>query len=223
MSMEAGARMEDIGTVYGVLLNDRATVERLRATFTEAPYKAPPRAPILYIKSRNTFACEGAVVVIPAPFDAVRIDGTVGAVIGSRATRVSAAAALDHVGGYLIVSDVTLPHESYYRPAIRQRNRDGFCPMSRPCDGVRFDVAAAEVSIFVNDALVHRRTLGNLVRALPALLEDITAFMTLEAGDVVLLGPPDGAPVAKAGDRIRIEVPKLGALSHALVAEEPAS
>ena len=221
MGLEASTRMEAVGTVYGVLLNDRATVERLRSSFTEAPYRAPPRAPVLYIKSRNTFAGEGAAVVIPAPFDTVRIDGTVGAVIGSRATRVGAATALDHVGGYVIVSDVTLPHESYYRPAIRQRNRDGFCPMSVSSAPAGFDIASAEVSIHVDDALAHRRTLSNLVRGLPRLLEDITAFMTLEAGDIVLLGPPDGAPFAKAGDRIRIEVPGLGALSHTLVAEEP--
>ena len=45
-----------LGTVYGALLNDRATVQRLAPQFDSAPYKAAPRAPVLYIKPRNTFA-----------------------------------------------------------------------------------------------------------------------------------------------------------------------
>ena len=61
-------------TVYGVLLNDRATVERLSAQFDSAPYKAAPKAPVLYIKPRNTFAGEAAVVAVPADPGVVRID-----------------------------------------------------------------------------------------------------------------------------------------------------
>lgn len=55
-----------LGTVYGALLNDRATVERLEPQFDSAPYKAAPKAPVLYIKSRNTLVPSGAVVQIPA-------------------------------------------------------------------------------------------------------------------------------------------------------------
>ena len=55
-----------LATVYGALLNDRATVERLTPQFDSAPYKAAPKAPVLYIKPRNTFAADGAAVEIPA-------------------------------------------------------------------------------------------------------------------------------------------------------------
>lgn len=220
VSAEAGAAAASIGTIYGVLLNDRATVARLESSFTQPPYRAPPQAPILYIKSRNTIAADGCMVAIPASADAVRIDGTVGAVIGSRARAVKAANALDHVSGFVIVSDVTLPHDLYYRPAIRQRCRDGFCPMSLASMPEGFDVAAADVLISIDEGIVHRRRLSDLVRSLPQLLEEMTAFMTLEAGDVVLLGLPDEAPLARVGNRVRIEVPGLGVLTHGVVVEE---
>ena len=208
-----------IGTVYGVLLNDPATVARMAASFDAPPYKAPPVAPVLYLKSRNTFAADGAAVAVPSTPGEVRIDGTLGAVIGRTATRVDASDALSYVAGYLVASDVTLPHESYYRPAIRQRCRDGFCPMSEVVTGRAFDPAAAEVLISIDGAVVHRRRLDRLVRDLPRLLADVTAFMTLSEGDVVLLGPPEGAPIAKPGSTVRVEVPGLAAVTHTVVEE----
>ena len=210
------------GTVYGVLLNDPATVARLAPSFDAPPYKAAPVAPILYIKSRNTFASDGCDVAVPADPGEVRIDGTIGAVIGRSATRVTARDALDHVAGYVVVSDVTLPHESYYRPAIRQRCRDGFCPIGDmvPTSALAaFDVAQASMTIEIDAQVVLRRRFADLVRSLPRLIEDITEFMTLDAGDVLLLGPPEGAPIARPGSTVRIDVPGLGSLSHRVVAE----
>lgn len=209
-----------IGTVYGVLLNDAATLERLQPSFDAAPYKAPPKAPILYIKPRNTLAPEAAAVAVPADPGVVRIDATVGAVIGRTATRVAAEDALKHVAGYVVVSDVTLPHDDYYRPAIAQRCRDGFCPIGplQPASG--FDLPRSEVVVSINGAEVHRRPLSRLVRDLPRLIADITEFMTLSEGDVLLIGPPEEAPLARPGDAVRIDVAGLCSLHHTVVAEE---
>ena len=219
MSGETSDGTTTIGTVYGVLLNDAAAVARLAPSFDGPPYKAPPVAPVLYIKSRNTFAHDGAAVAVPAEPGIVRIDATVGAVIGRTATRIGEDEALSFVTGYVVVSDVTLPHASYYRPAVRQRCRDGFCPIGKPVAAAAFDLDGAEVVISINDEPVHRRVLANLVRPLPRLLHDITEFMTLEAGDIVLVGPPDEAPTARPGDRVRIDVAGLPSLTHTVVLE----
>ena len=208
-----------IGTVYGVLLNDPATVARLASSFAAPPYRSPPVAPVLYIKPRNTFAGDGCDVAVPADPGCVRIDGTIGAVIGRAATRVPASAALEHVSGYVIVSDVTLPHESYYRPAVRQRCRDGYCPIGDIVPATGFDVASATMTIAIDGAVVLERAFADVVRDLPRLIADVTEFMTLDAGDILLMGPPEGAPIARAGSFVRIEVPGLGSLSHRVVAE----
>lgn len=204
------------GTVFGVLLNETATLARHAATFREPPYKAPPVAPVLYIKPRNTFAGEGARVEAPGE---VRVDATVGAVVGRRASRVAAGHALDHVKGYVVVSDLSLPHDSYYRPAVKLRCRDGFCPMSGLVAAEAFDLSRATIAVRINGSHAHERSLRGLVRDLPHLLEAITAFITLEENDVVLVGPPDSAPLARPGDTIAIDVPGLGTLTHALIAE----
>lgn len=208
-------------TVYGVLLNDRSTVERLSAQFDSAPYKAAPKAPVLYIKPRNTFAGEGAAVAVPADPGQVRIDATIGLVIGKAATRVTVDQALSHVAGFVVVSDVTLPHENYYRPAIRQRDRDGFCPMSRLLnDEAGFDLENATLSIQINGQRAYERSFATLVRPAAQLIADVSEFMTLAAGDVLLLGPGEASPVARAGDVIKITVPGLGELNHSVVEEK---
>jgi len=210
-----------VGTVYGALLNDRATIERLTPQFDRPPYKAVPKAPILYIKSRNTFAADGDVVEVPADPGEVRVEATIGLVIGKIATRVSADQAMNHVVGMVIVSDLTLPHENYYRPAVVQRNRDGFCPMSRMFTAqTGFDLGNATLSVSINEKRVYERSFSTLVRPAAELIADVTAFMTLTTGDVLLLGPGDGAPIAHAGDQINIAVPGLGDLGHSVVEEK---
>ena len=212
-----------LGTVYGALLNDRATVERLSPQFDSAPYKAPPKAPILYIKPRNTFATEGAVVAIPAQPGEVRIDATIGLVIAKPAKGVSVDDALSHVAGFVVVSDVTLPHENYYRPAILQRDRDGFCPISALFkDEAGFDLDNATLSVSINGERAYERSFATLVRPAAQLIADVTEFMTLAAGDVLLLGPGEGSPVARPGDKVKITVPGLGELNHSVVEEKQA-
>ncbi len=209
-----------IGTVYGALLNDAGTIARMAPAFAEPPYRAAPKAPVLYIKPRNTFAEDGAAVAVPADPGCVRIDATIGAVIGRRATRVAAADAASFVAGWVVVSDVTLPHDSVYRPAVRLRCRDGFCPIGAIASPSAFDPDAATLTVAIDDAVVLSRSFATLVRPFAALLADVTAFMTLDEGDVLLLGPPEGAPLARPGATVRIDVPGLGSLTHRVVAEE---
>ena len=187
------------GTVYGVLLNDHATLQRLAPQFDSAPYKAAPKAPVLYIKPRNTFAADGAQVAVPADPGEVRIDATIGLVIGSTAT---------------------LSHDNFYRPAIRQRDRDGFLPLSTVLQGdASFDLDKAMLNIAINGQAVYTRSFATLVRSAAQLLVDVTEFMRLSPGDVLLLGPGEGSPIARAGDQVTISVPGLGELRHSVVLE----
>lgn len=212
-----------LGTVYGTLLNDSATVQRLSPQFDSAPYKAAPRAPVLYIKPRNTWAQAGAAVAVPAEPGELRVDATIGLVIGRSATRLAEDGAMAHVAGWIIASDLTLPHENYYRPAIRQRCRDGFCPLGTLVRGAGFDAPSAQLTVSINGATAWTRGFSDLVRSPARLLADVTEFMTLSPGDVLLLGPGEGAPLARAGDQITITVPGLGELRHTLVAEQGAA
>ena len=70
------------GTVYGVLLNFRAEVEALAPQMHEPPYKAPPKAPILYVKTANTWSPHGSAITVPAHVPEVEVGATIAMVIG---------------------------------------------------------------------------------------------------------------------------------------------
>jgi 5-oxopent-3-ene-1,2,5-tricarboxylate decarboxylase/2-hydroxyhepta-2,4-diene-1,7-dioate isomerase len=117
------------GTVLGVLLNHRPALAALGDAVHQAPYKGPPKAPVLYLKPRNTWVAGGGVVPVPADAPELELGATLAAVIGTPAARVAAGDALAHVAGWLLVADVCVPHSIYYRPSLRWRVRDGFCPL----------------------------------------------------------------------------------------------
>ena len=70
------------GTVYGTLLNFQAERALLAAQMLQPPYKAPPQAPVLYIKTANTWSGNGASVPVPALVAQVEIGATIAMVIG---------------------------------------------------------------------------------------------------------------------------------------------
>lgn len=214
------------GTVYGALLNYRGALAALGDAAHAPPYKAPPRAPVLYIKPRNTLAGHGAPIPVPADAPELEIGAALAVVIGRTATRVRREHALEHVAGYTIANDVTVPHASYYRPSVRLRCRDGFCPVG-PRVVAREQVVdpdALEVRVFVDGELRQRNTTANLVRPVAALIADVSAFMTLAEGDLLLVGVPEDAPRARAGQAVAIEIDGIGRLENRLVAEaDPAA
>ncbi len=77
------------GTVYGTLLNHRDALVALGDQVNAAPYKAPPKAPILYIKPRNTVVGHRVPVVVPADVAELEMGATLGVVIGRTASRVA--------------------------------------------------------------------------------------------------------------------------------------
>ncbi|MDN7862036.1 fumarylacetoacetate hydrolase family protein [Burkholderia multivorans] len=211
-----------IGTVYGALLNERAALAALGDAVHAAPYGRPPQAPVLYIKPANTHAPDGAAVVVPAGVEALEIGASVAVVFARRATRVPAARALDYVHGFTLASDVSVPHPDYYRPAVRFKCRDGFCPLGPAIvpAGALADVDAIALSVRIDGEVVARTSTATLIRPVRELIADISAFMSFDAGDVLLLGVAGGAPHARAGSTVEIAADGVGTLRHTLVAEE---
>lgn len=214
LASSAPCRPPVAGLVYGCLLNDRAALDALGDAMHAAPYKAPPAAPVLYLKPRNTLAGHRARVAVPGDGEGVEAGISLGIVIGRTATRVRAADALDHVAGYTIVGDLSVPHRSVYRPSIRYRARDRFCVIG-PAIVARDDVpdtANLGMSVAIDGKPVFTASTATFVRGVAQLIADVTDFMTLSAGDVLTLGVPHGAPVAHAGDEVTMTLGTLAPL-----------
>ncbi len=202
-------------------MNFRSALQALGDAVNQPPYLKPPGAPVLYIKPRNCWIGPGEPIPVPDGADALLMGGTIGMVIGRVATRVTESHAMDYIEGLVLANDVSLPETSYFRPPLKARCQDGFLSIaSRMTD--RAAIARIEqlsVRTFVNGELRCAAPLTGLVRKIPKLLADITAFMTLSPGDVLLIGCPSGIPLARVGDRVRIEADGFEPLENSLIAE----
>ena len=210
------------GMVYGTLLNYQGALLALGETVHEDPYKKPPVAPILYIKPVNTFSSHKSPIPLPADVEKLEVGAALGVVIGRTATSVNEDEALEYVAGYTVVNDVSIPHKSVYRPAVREKARDGFCPIG-PWVIEREAISNPNelgVRVYVNNKLCQENTTANLIRSVEKLLADVTSFMTLYTGDTLLVGVPENTPLVGAGDQIRIEIDGIGVLENQVVPED---
>lgn len=227
------------GTVYGTLLNFQRELALWAARAAEPPYKAPPQAPVLFIKTANTFSAQGAAIPVPARVAEVDVGATVGLVIGNFedyqplpsvdrsefAIKNESSARLPGVVGCVLLNDLSIPHDSYYRPPVKFKCLDGFLGISPRCVPLAEvgDVNALKLEVRINGTLRQTVDFHTLVRDAATLLADVNAFMTLQPGDVLMLGSDclsDGTrPRARAGDRIEIAAPGFEPLVNTLIQE----
>ncbi|AZB44798.1 4-hydroxyphenylacetate isomerase [Bacillus sp. FJAT-42376] len=210
------------GTVYGTALNYKGELELLGDSVYESPYQQPPAAPVLYIKPVNTLNGHGGVIPLPDGADELQTGAALGIVIGRKANRVKEEAALDFVLGYTVVNDVSIPHTTVYRPAVKEKCRDGFCPAGpwiRPRNEVK-NPDSLSISVYINGVLNQKTSTSSLIRSVPKLIADVTEFMTLNEGDVLLAGVPEHPPRMKDGDVVTIEIEEVGSLTNRVVKED---
>lgn len=199
------------GTVYGTLMNFRGELDALGDKMKQAPYNAPPQAPVLYVKPANTWTENGGSIAIPAGHSEVAIGATVAMVMKSAR----------EIAGYVLMNDVTLPHDSFYRPPVKFNCFDGFLGIG---DRIRARNEAGDPAVFklevrVNGELKQTVRFSQMVRPAEKLLADVSEFMTLGEGDMLMLGCDVGRPLARAGDRVEIKMPALGTLTNTFIAE----
>ena len=96
------------GTVYGTLMNFRGELEALGEQVNQPPYKAPPSAPVLYIKPANTWTENGGAIALPADVAEVEVGATVAMVMKSG----------HEIAGYVLMNDLSIPHASFFRPPV---------------------------------------------------------------------------------------------------------
>ncbi len=140
--------------------------------------------------------------------------------IGRRATKVSADEAWGYVGGVLPLNDVTARDlQASDNQWSRAKGFDTFCPVGRVIPIEQVDVDALEVITRVNGDVRQRGAVGDMVFPIPAVIEYVTRFMTLEPGDIVATGTPDGIGPLKPGDQVEVEVTGVGKVSNPVVAD----
>ena len=209
------------GTLFGIALNYKGLLDSRLGEFQHPPYQKPPVKPVLFIKTPNTRNQHSGPVVFPASVERLQPGPALGVVIGKIASRVSEADAMSHVAGYTIVNEFSLPEDSYYRPAVKAKCRDGFCPIGPALIEASQvpDPNVLTLRLYVNGEVRQENTTANWVRTIPQLIAELSEFMTLNEGDVLITGTPEGRVDVKPGDLVEVEITGLGKLANTVIAE----
>lgn len=182
-----------------------------------------PDRPLLFLKPPSAVIGNGETIELPRASQRVDYEGEIGVVVGRPLRRADEAAALDAVAGITCVNDVTardLQHTD--GQWTRAKGFDTFCPIG-PAVVPLSDLPPLdelEVICRVNGARKQHGAAKAMVFKIPVLLSYISEIMTLEPGDVVATGTPVGVGPLADGDRVEIEIPRVGILAN-LVRAEP--
>jgi 2-keto-4-pentenoate hydratase/2-oxohepta-3-ene-1,7-dioic acid hydratase in catechol pathway len=188
----------------------------------------PPASPTIFAKYRNALAAPGATVRLPANSRKVDYEAEVAFVVGRRAKDVGEAEALDHIAGYTLLNDLSARDLQFSTPQwMSGKVFDGSAPcgpaLITPDEAGPAD--AIEISLTLNGERMQGDSTANLIFSIPQLLSHLSGLMTLEPGDIVSTGTPDGVGGAREprvwlgdGDELVVESPTLGRLETRIVA-----
>lgn len=179
--------------------------------------------PLAFLKSAAALIGHRGFTRRPADAAFMHYECELAVVIGRRARRVRRADALAHVAGYSVANDYAIRDylENYYRPNLRVKNRDT-CTVLGPWLVDAADVSdphALTLRTFVNGRQTQAGNTRDLVNDVPALIEYLSSFMTLEPGDLILTGTPEGVVNVNPGDEVVTEIDGIGRLVNTLVAD----
>lgn len=200
------------GTVFALGLNyaDHAK---------ELAFKAPEK-PLVFLKGSNTIVGHRAVTRRPADATYMHYECELAVVMGRQTKRIKKEDAYRHVAGYTVANDYAIRDylENYYRPNLRVKNRDGCTPLG-PWLADKTDVTdpmALGLRTYVNGELTQEGNTCDMVFDIPALIEYLSQFMTLNPGDIILTGTPKGLADVKAGDEVVCEIDQVGRLINSI-------
>lgn len=171
-----------------------------------------PAAPLMFLKPTTSVIGPDDAIVLPPESSEVHFEAELAVVVGRLCRRVPAAAAGSVILGYTCANDVTA--RDIQRAEVqwtRAKGFDTFCPLG-PWIDTDLDASDVLVECEVNGEARQRASTATLVHGIGALVEAVSAVMTLLPGDVILTGTPAGVGPLAAGDEVAVTVAGLGTL-----------
>jgi 5-oxopent-3-ene-1,2,5-tricarboxylate decarboxylase / 2-hydroxyhepta-2,4-diene-1,7-dioate isomerase len=185
----------------------------------ELAFKAPEE-PLAFLKGERALNSHRQYTRRPAGVKNMHYECELTVVIGKTAKKVKCGDAYDFIAGYTVANDYAVRDylENWYRPNLRVKNRDGATPIG-PWLVDAADIAnpmALALKTTVNGKVTQSGNTKDMVFDVPFLIEYFSSFMTLQPGDLILTGTPDGVVDCQPGDVVVTEIEGLGALMNTI-------
>ena len=191
---------------------------------------APPEAPLLFNKLTNALSAHETPIMLPGISEKVDYEAELAVVIGRRTKQVSEAEALDHVFGYTLINDVSARDLQFGDGQwTRGKGLDTFAPLG-PFITTRDEIAnvqALKIEGRLNGDVMQTSNTSKMIFQVAYLVSYLSQGITLEPGDVIATGTPEGVGVfrkppvlLKAGDVFEVEIEGLGTLRNPVIGSE---
>lgn len=178
-----------------------------------------PTEPLIFLKPPSAVIGSGQAIAIPAGVGRVDHEGEIGVVIGRRAKNIPAEHAHTVITGIVPANDVTARDlQRADSQWSRAKGFDTFCPLGEPVTAEGIDLDDIEVVTRVNGEERQRGNSSQMAFSIPAIVEYVSAIMTLEPGDLILTGTPEGISPLSPGDRVEVELVGIGRVENPVVA-----
>ena len=181
-----------------------------------------PAEPTIFLKPPSSLIASGDAIVYPRLTQRLDYEGELGVVMGRRAHKVKSADASEYILGFTPVNDVTARDlQRKDGQWTRGKGFDTFCPVGPyivPRDEV--DLNKLRVRTFVDGNKKQDAAIAEMIFSVNDIIAYITAFMTLEPGDLIATGTPSGVGPLQPGSRVRVEIEGVGTLENSVILEE---
>lgn len=166
-----------------------------------------PSEPLIFLKPPSSVIAAGQSVRVPADVGRVDYEGEIGLVVGRRCRRVPEKDAWDHLSGVVAVNDVTA-RDLQRRDSqwTRAKGLDTFCPVGNVVEAASVDPSDLSVTTRVNGQVRQHGTTADMVFSIPSLVSFISHVMTLEEGDLIATGTPDGVGPVTPGETVGVSL-----------------
>ena len=169
-----------------------------------------PAAPSYFLKAPSTLSTSGAEVVRPPGCALLAFEGEIAIVIGARAKNVAREDAWSHVGGVTAANDFGVYDLRYADPGsnVHSKGFDGFTPLGPTVLDARGLVEGdLHLRTWVDGELVQDALTSEDMLFPPSyVIADLSRMMTLEVGDIIMLGTPTGSSVVEPGSVVEVEI-----------------
>jgi len=173
----------------------------------------PEERPLIFLKPPSSLIGDGDFIELPQDSQRVEHEGEIGIVIGRRARDVSESEAMSVISGYVAVNDVTARDlQKTDVQFTRAKGYDTFCAVGTPAQHA--DWRALEVITRVNGVVKQHGRATDMIFGIPLLISYISRIMTLEPGDIIPTGTPEGVSPIVDGDVVEIEIPGVSSVSN---------